>query len=388
MTALLCAVLSIIGRFSGAASQSAEPVSQKEIDAAIRRGADFLKTAPSPGGHLQSTCDELILLTFLHAGVSEKTYEPLLGKCLSAPLQYTYKVSLLAMSLEELDATRYQGKLAQCAQFLIDNQAANGQWSYGKPTASATALPFEDKDVASADPKKKRLQEARDFGAQREHRKPKTSISVRQTRTVGESGDNSNSQYAALGLRACFDANIRLPEEVLQKARAGWASSQWADESGAGDVGKNSVSSGASAPSVRGWNYKKKGEAEDVATLPMTAGAVGATVICEYILGRDWKKDPVTRAGVNWIGKHFSIHENYYYLYGLERAGMLYGCEAFEGRNWYEEGARLLLAKQKPGGSWGDRKNQDENTWDTCFAILFLKKATRAIATEGGGGRK
>ena len=72
----------------------------------------------------------------------------------------------------------------------------------------------------------------------------------------------------------------------------------------------------------------------------------------------------------------------------LERAGMLFGCETFDGRNWYQEGAKLLLAKQHADGSWGDRKNKDEYTWDTCFAILFLKKATRAVATEAAGSRK
>ena len=42
--------------------------------------------------------------------------------------------------------------------------------------------------------------------------------------------------------------------------------------------------------------------------------------------------------------------------------------------------------KQNPNGSWGKHEGdkKDEDTWDTCFAVLFLKKATRAIATEGG----
>ena len=119
----------------------------------------------------------------------------------------------------------------------------------------------------------------------------------------------------------------------------------------------------------------------------MSAGAVGATVIYEYILGRDFRKDKVTNAGVAWIGKHFAVNTNYYYMYGLERAGMLYDVESFGGNNWYWKGVPVLLNNQNGDGSWGKRENKDENTWDTCFAILFLKKATRAIAT-GGGGKK
>jgi hypothetical protein len=359
-------------------------VSQKEIDSAILKGAEFLKTAPSPGGHLKTNCDELILLTLIHAGVSEKGYEKLLQNCLDRPLEHTYKVALFAMCLEELDATRYQGKIAQCAQFLVDNQATNGQWSYGRPTDAVKDISTAEppKAVASGDKKKGTV---REFGDSREHKRPKTAIAVKQTRNGGDKGDNSNSQYAALGLRACFDANIKLPEEVLQKARTWWVESQGPDESGAAKaVGKNAVSSSGDIPYVQGWNYQKASE-EGKPTEAMTAGAVGATVIYEYMLGRDWHKDKVTRAGVNWLGKHFAIHDNYYYLYALERAGMLYNTELFGGHNWYFEGARFLVDHQAADGSWGHRENKDENTWDTCFAVLFLKKATRAIATEGGG---
>jgi hypothetical protein len=358
-------------------------VSQKEIDTAILKGSAYLLTpAPSPGGHLKGDCDDLILLTLIHAGVSEKSYKDMLQRCVDRKLEHTYKVALLAMCLEELDATKYQGKIAQCAQFLVDCQASNGQWSYGSPSPAVATIPFDDKAVSSDDKKKKK--EVREFGGDsREHKKPKNAILIKQTRTVGDKGDNSNSQYAALGLRACFDANVRVPDEVLMRARKWWETSQGADESGA-KIDKKAVTTGpGDIPFIQGWNYQKASE-EGNPTHAMTAGAVGATVIYEYMLSRDWKKDNVTRAGVNWLGKHFSINDNYYYLYALERAGMLYNTELFGGHNWYLLGARFLVDKQSPGGSWGHRENKEENTWDTCFAILFLKKATRAIATEGG----
>ena len=65
-------------------------------------------------------------------------------------------------------------------------------------------------------------------------------------------------------------------------------------------------------------------------------------------------------------------------MYALERVGMLYGTEIMMTHEWYPEGAKQLIDDQK-GGSWGD------GTRDTCFAILFLKRATRPldVATEG-----
>ena len=57
------------------------------------------------------------------------------------PLEWTYDVSLQAMILEEIDRVKYQARIAQCAQFLVDNQCPNGQWSYGEPDPFAKDTP-------------------------------------------------------------------------------------------------------------------------------------------------------------------------------------------------------------------------------------------------------
>ena len=53
------------------------------------------------------------------------------------------------------------------------------------------------------------------------------------------------------------------------------------------------------------------------------------------------------------------------------------------------DGAKHLLAKQKDDGSWWTgalpKAGEMDVTADTCFAILFLTRATPALtATEGG----
>ncbi len=362
-------------------AQDPNAVSQREIDQAIRKGAEYLKTAPSTGGWLHANCDELILLTMIHAGVPDKNpkFEEYLNHCLQAPLEKTYKVACLAMALEELDAERYQSKIAQCAAFLVDNQAKNGQWSYGTPI-DLKAYPYVEvpKKVESV------AKGARDFGVSvREHKKPSKQIIIPQGKTTGEAGDNSNSQYAALGLRACHDANVKVPMEVLALARKWWVESQWPDEGDGAKAGKNSVNSGGDTTKIQGWSYKKQGEEGQKGPYhAMTAGAVGATVILEYMMGRDFKKDTVTRAGVNWLAKNFSVNDNLYYMYALERAGMLYDTVKFGDHDWYMEGAKHLVHTQKDNGSWGNKQDKpEENTWDTCFAILFLKKATRGVVS-------
>ena len=73
----------------------------------------------------------------------------------------------------------------------------------------------------------------------------------------------------------------------------------------------------------------------------------------------------------------------FYYMYGLARYGEVFGMKEIAGRDWYAEGAEELLARQEDNGSWG-------NLEDTCFAVLFLRKAVftapRERAVEGGAG--
>jgi hypothetical protein len=64
-----------------------------------------------------------------------------------------------------------------------------------------------------------------------------------------------------------------------------------------------------------------------------------------------------------------------YYLWTIERLGMIYGMARIEGKDWYEWGYPIVLEHQKPDGSWKD-KHQPQV--DTCFALLFLKRANLA----------
>ena len=115
------------------------PVDQDRIDAAISKGLGFLKTAPSPAHLMIAHADELILYTFIVAGVpeSDPRFQKLLERVLAEIPTHTYRVALQAMLLEELDRVKHQERIALCAQFLVDNQCPNGQWAYGEPTASA-----------------------------------------------------------------------------------------------------------------------------------------------------------------------------------------------------------------------------------------------------------
>jgi choline-glycine betaine transporter len=120
----------------------------------------------------------------------------------------------------------------------------------------------------------------------------------------------------------------------------------------------------------------------------MTAGGTGSLILYDYMLGRDWKNDGFVKAGMNWMTVHYDIQPwNTYYLYALERAGILYGAETFGTHVWYKDGALALLGSQATDGSWGKDTDWFNTCWDTCFSIPFLRRATRPLTPTEAAGR-
>lgn len=64
-----------------------------------------------------------------------------------------------------------------------------------------------------------------------------------------------------------------------------------------------------------------------------------------------------------------------YFLWSVERVGMIYDLTMIGGRDWYAWGSEIILANQRPDGSWRDRF---PGVPDTCFALLFLRRANVA----------
>ncbi len=366
----LAAVLSLVTAAAAPAQDEAR------VQEAIRRGVAFLKTAQDPAAHSETKrASDLILLTLVHSGVPENNpvFQAYLRHCLEGPLEKTYNVAIQAMALEELDRVFYQARIAQCAQFLVDNQCKNGQWSYGSPTVHTNDIPTGDLTRRPLPAPSKGGIKEYDSNIQRVKPKVVRRIPVKKKRDGPAAGDNSNTQYGALGLRACWDAGIVIPEDVIQRARKWWTDSQHDPE------GKDAI---------RGWNYTTK--EKSAPTHSMTSAGVCALTIYDHMLDRDWKKDPNVKAGMDWLAAKFAVNANYYYMYGLERAGILYGTEEIGTHKWYAEGATFLLRVQKEDGSWSSTEaDKYVKVWDTCFAILFLRRATRPlVATEAAGRKK
>lgn len=147
---------------------------------------------------------------------------------------------------------------------------------------------------------------------------------------------------------------------------------------------------------ARGWGYVERGKAPKYPSFERTCGSmttsgIAALMICKAALEGTsiWKRyrkrvEQAIRDGVAWLAHNFTVSTNpgkggyhYYYLYGMERAGILSLTRLFGKHNWYKEGANYLLSQQRPDGSWHERG--DSPLVATAFAILFLKKATAPV---------
>src|SRR5207237_6308677 len=79
---------------------------------------------------------ELVAFTLLHAGVPAE--EPAVARRVEAAakekIAATYRISLACMLLEAADRQKYQLRIAELAQSLVETQSQNGQWSHGERT--------------------------------------------------------------------------------------------------------------------------------------------------------------------------------------------------------------------------------------------------------------
>ncbi len=145
---------------------------------------------------------------------------------------------------------------------------------------------------------------------------------------------------------------------------------------------------------ARGWGYT----APKSTTGAMTVAGIASLAIVKDLLAAEKGKHTLTaterrqidkalRSGIAWLSHNFSVSTNpragaswhYYYLYGLERVGTLLGLKTIGKYDWYRRGAEYLLGKQGKSGSWpanGQNHGYQSRLVNTCFALLFLKRAT------------
>ena len=222
----------------------------------------------------------------------------------------------------------------------------------------------------------------------------------------GADTDMSNTQLALLGLMAAERCGIASPVEVYERALAWTLDRQESNgpsvarfEPGAAARPDREVSS--IPDRARGWFYVEGGEGRDgKASGAMTACGLANIALARAVLReRDadvFGKKYAVRAekawwdGVAWLQHHWTVADNpgagnsyrTYYLYCVERVGDLTGLHLLGGHDWYTEGATAIVDAQQPSGFWKDTSHEPADLLTTCFALLFLNRATPAVTGE------
>ena len=202
--------------------------------------------------------------------------------------------------------------------------------------------------------------------------------------------DLSNTQYALLGLWAAARCGFEVPESVWTSSLM-WLLSTQASTGRPVKLYVNEVRGDyrvvwTQDARERGWRYME----DHPYTGSMTTAGIACLAICqEHLWGS--RRFPAklrkrVRAsiedGLAWMQEHFDVKANpgaagdpkqhlTYYLYGMERAGLLARARFMGRYDWYFEGATYLLESQQGSGSW----DYFDYLRDTAFAILFLKRS-------------
>ncbi|HJZ89278.1 MAG TPA: HEAT repeat domain-containing protein [Gemmataceae bacterium] len=393
--------------------------------------------APFAGGGHQTGIASLAGLALLESGVpaSDSLIMEIARGVRDAALRVpdTYDLSLMIMFFDRLGLKSDEPLIQFLTLRLLSGQCADGTWSY---TCDGIRLdPVEERRLASElireprrtpdgpgpEPKKKGLKprDDIDFGepkkeppkpkeepkeAAKPKPEPKKSLHpalekyVKVTPVPGQipggfpipggsvraaSGDHSNTQFATVGLwcgrRHAVDVADALA--VLDKHYRG-----------------------AQGPDG-GWTYTGSG------------GMSGAAMTCAGLMGlamgfgaknldsegglratahEEFAKDRSVSDGLKFLGNILAAGPagnmpggallpgatngiNYYFMWSLERVAMVYGVTTIGKVDWYEWGAKAIVASQNRDGSWhANDFHSGSPEVATSFALLFLCRANLA----------
>jgi cell division septation protein DedD len=438
-SAWLAALLVVLGGHvpARAGPKPLPPEEQTKVNDAIDRGVLFLVKTQGPLGTWASKDDHVVGyaalpgLTLLECGLSPA--DPAVKKAAAfvrkncAVLENTYELSLALLFLDRLGEARDNKLIQTLGMRLVAGQSPSGGWTYCCPLLNANQHRQLFEALSAADFKPERLPPAlRGLPAVQEPVRLATSDppDKRETAIWGTT-DNSNTQFAVLAVWTARRHGVpteRTLERIAQRFRATQGrQGGWGYAFPTGTEGRDSPLNHSPTMTCAGLLGLAVGHglAHDAAAarkgppaasavpaaLGLTASASGAglspAISWLAMLGPalpglaplpEPKKigpDPLIRAGFQalyrYVGKPTGRMEgvparNLYFLWSLERVGVLYDLETLGDKDWYRWGAEVLVSNQYPQGHWQEgRYTGATPTINTCLALLFLKRANLTL---------
>jgi hypothetical protein len=386
-------------------------VDKADIDRAIDAGLSSLRKLQKDGGRWDYPAvgtsvgaTALAGLTLLECGANKED-PSVVGaakyvRAQSVGLKYTYSIALSIVFLDVLGNPADEPVIESLAARLVAGQCATGAWYYNcpdSPTIDQQILQLEQTELATV-PNRQR-KELTETERKTLNFTRRVILLKQLTISTGEylRGDNSNAMFAALALWVCLrhglpvEGSLRAVDlrfRSTQNADGGWS---YADVGVpiAGEpidstpsmtcAGLVCLAIGHGVRKDKDANSDKqegktKGDGKPSRDVRVDAGLkfLARTTIGMPLLALPRSNTP--HAGVTV--RPSLAGRNYYLLWGVERAAVTLDLDTIGNRDWYQWGAEILLATQRPDGAW-------EGTFfnggvDTCFALLFLKRVNLA----------
>jgi hypothetical protein len=410
-------VLSVaLGILLAPASQAAgDKAFQKEVNQAIARGVAYLKqiqqkdgtwvysqVANVGGGKAANVgATALAGLALLESGAPARD-EAIQSAAeairpLTTDLTYTYSLALAIMFLDRLGDPGDVPLIESMTVRLLGGQGRSGGWSYQCPAIDASEVQRLLKAIKQRNelvsrgklPKVGRGKRRTEKDLPKEILGQLVQLNRRGLAQLGTE-DNSNTQFATLALwiarrhglpvdmaLARIDARFR----SSQALNGGWGYRSFVNLGGrmigyhnppnaamtcSGLLGL-AVAHGAINNRVLSKNAKRKSLPSPNKDPAIKGGLIALASCIGEPAGQDKK----------WIPNIRSLHNKaYYFLWSLERVGVVYGLSTIGKKDWYRWGAEILLANQQVDGSW--RGGYAEGGADTSFGLLFLSRSNLA----------
>lgn len=399
MSQLLRASL-LAGMFLANAGSSLHAVDQKRIDNAIDKGVKALRGLQAEDGtwpYQEIGATALAGLTLLECGVQPddkavRTAADAIRK-ISPSLTHNYSISLAILFFDRLGDPADIPLIESLTVRLLASQTSSGGWSYRCPPLRDAEVRRLQGIVAGHKELVGRRELPRDRAVHRSARdlapeiQQQLALLQRGAAFGFEMGsDNSNTQFATLALWIARRYGLPV-EQALKRVETRFRKSQLSN-GGWGYFGPDVRMGGPFAHSTasmtcagllglavaNGKAVEEGGERKPGAKPPRdlnkdTQVRRGLAILSTAI-GRTSEKAAQRRekAAIPQVGGR-----TYYFLWSLERVAVTLDLKTIGKKDWYAWGAEILVDNQQNDGSW--RGGYAESGADTCFALLFLKRA-------------
>lgn len=336
----------------------------------------------------------------------------------SETLGDTYTLALAIMFLDRVGDPADLPILQTLGCRLLAGQNAQGGWSYQCPVLGDVAeMRRRSQEIRERQLRTEGMPAEKPDKTDKDKEKPKEKprpplseslqaivVALRQQHAAGvfhaqaAGGDNSNTQFAILGLWVARRHGVPV-RDVLDRSAERFRLSQnpdggWGYMAG---IGAGPRVGGDSSPAMT---------CAGLLALAVGYGVYNESAIRTQEAARqegkseakirkplDPRTDPVVKTGLMALSTVIGVpvgynnlrnlpampqlNSGYYFLWSLERVAMVYSLQTIGRKDWYSWGCELLLLNQAPDGGWHGQYGQAGI--DTCFALLFLRRSNLAL---------